>query len=177
MLHFSEIKFRISTLYKGNYNIAKYLPFLCHIFRWKKKKNTECVFWNDKRNWSILISFCVIFFYKLLTTRKGMKNSTFESESPTKRLGVKRVDDRYFPRSIATRNCFYWLKKDINRVLHKGKIPAFTFEHARGLKYRNNCFKWKFYASGVQYRLSAIELHWNSRKMRIIFAKNVISSL
>lgn len=121
--------------------------------------------------------FAWFFFYKLLTTRKGMKNSTFESESPTKRLGVKRVDDRYFPRSIATRNCFYWLKKDINRVLHKGKIPAFTFEHARGLKYRNNCFKWKFYASGVQYRLSAIELHWNSRKMRIIFAKNVISSL
>lgn len=63
-----------------------------------------------------------------------MKNSTFESESSTKRLGVKRVDDRYFPRSIATRNCFRWLKKRYKSSPPQGKNSSFYIRAREGVK-------------------------------------------
>ena len=79
-----------------------------------------------------------------------------------------------FDDQFATRNCFRLLKKKKgekkknvcrSNTLDKGKIPAFTLESARGLKYRNNCFEWKLQVEilrGVQYRSSAFESHWNS---------------
>lgn len=51
MLHFSEIKFRILILYIKVTIISQNIYHFCATYRVeKRKKNTEWVFRNDKRN-------------------------------------------------------------------------------------------------------------------------------